>query len=82
MAIFRCHMLLTLLIGDKQAWRDLVEIDIMVYGIPSHLFVTKQQSCFIVLSDFRYTLLISLLSVLLEYLDQFKPFVGQCMGMN
>ena len=79
MAISHCHLLLTLLIGDKQARRDLVEIDTMVYGIPSHLFVTKQQSCFIVL---RYTLLISLLSVLLEYLDRFKPFVGHCMGMN
>ena len=34
-------MLLTSLLGDKQAgW----EVDIMVYGIPSNLFVTKQQS--------------------------------------
>ena len=36
-------MLLTLLLGDKQArW----EVDAMVYSIPSHIFVTKQQSCF------------------------------------
>ena len=36
-------MLMTLLLGDEQARR---EADTMVYGIPSHLFVTKQQSCF------------------------------------
>ena len=35
-------MLLTSLLEDKQARR---EVDTMVYGIPSHLFVTKQQSC-------------------------------------
>ena len=38
-------MLLTLLLGDKPGgtrWK----VDTMVYGIPSHLFVTKQQSCF------------------------------------
>ena len=60
-------MLLTSLLGDKQAmggtgW----EVDTIVYGIPSHIFVTKQQSL-----D-----LISNPSALLEYLDRFKPFVG------
>ena len=38
----------------------------MVYGIPSNLFITKQQS------SFGY----SFPSALLEYLDLFKPFVG------
>ena len=40
-------MLFTLLLGDKQA-RGLArwEVDTMVYGIPSHLFITKQQNCF------------------------------------
>ena len=47
----------------------------MVYGIPSHLFVTKQQSC---LSKYLLVLNIhfNYLSALLEYLDLFKPFVG------
>ena len=41
-------MLLTLLLGDEQArW----EVDTMVYGIPSHLFVTKQQVVFIKTHD-------------------------------
>ena len=37
-------MLLTLLLGDKQARRTGWEVYTMVYGIPSNLFVTKQQS--------------------------------------
>ena len=41
----------------------------MVYGIPSHVLVTKQQSFFIVRIDFRCTFLTSLLNDLLEYLD-------------
>ena len=45
-------MLLTLFLGDKQARRTRWEVDTMVYGIPSHLFVTKQQSCFI---NFQHT---------------------------
>ena len=45
-------MLLTLLLGDKQATRW--EVYTMVYGIPSHLFVTWQQSSFIVLINFDY----------------------------
>ena len=31
------------------------EVDTMVYGIPSQLFVTKQQVVFIVLINFEYT---------------------------
>ena len=31
------------------------EVDTMVYGIPSHPFVTKQQVFFIVLINFEYT---------------------------
>ena len=38
----------------------------MVYGNSSNLFVTKQQSSF----GYNFP------SVLLEYLDLFKPFVG------
>ena len=38
---------LTLLLGDKQARGIRWEVDTMVYGIPSHIFVTKQQSCFL-----------------------------------
>ena len=65
-------MLLTSLLRDKQArW----EVDTMVYGIPSHLFVTKQQSCLL-----KYLLVLNIhfnyLSALLEYLDLFKPFFG------
>ena len=49
-------MLLTLLLGDKQAKGTRWEVDTMVYGIPSHIFVTKQQSCFFkVLINFEYT---------------------------
>ena len=44
----------------------------MVYGNPSHLFVTKQQSCL-----YWIYVLTSFPSALLEYLDQFKPFAGQ-----
>ena len=42
----------------------------MVFGIPSNLFVTKQQS------RFWIYILNSFPSALLEYLDLFKPFVG------
>ena len=38
----------------------------MVYGIPSNIFVTKQQSSY----GYNFA------SALLEYLDLFKPFVG------
>ena len=45
----------------------------MVYGIPSYLFVTKQQSS---IYWFWIYILTSFPSALLEYLDLFKPFVG------
>ena len=50
----------------------------MVYtmvGIPSHIFVTKQQSCLYSIYWFWIYILTSFLSALLEYLDVFKPFV-------
>ena len=57
-------MLMTLLLRDKQARRDYVGGKLIlwyVYGIPSHLFVTKQQSCLhtYLNVDFGYTFLTS-----------------------
>ena len=54
------------------------EVDTIVYVIPSHLFVTKQQSClhsYVIVFGYTY-ILTSFPSALLEYLDQFKLFVG------
>ena len=49
----------------------------MVYGIPSHLFVTKQQNLFLLHQlNFGYAFN-SLPNVLLEYLDRFVSFAQQ-----
>ena len=48
------------------------EIDTMVYGIPSHRFVTKQQVVFIVFINFRIYILTISLSVVMGDTGKFK----------
>ena len=38
-------MLLISLLGENKLGGTWWEVDTVLYGIPSHIFVTKQQSC-------------------------------------